>query len=44
MDYLVDNVEGSIPVYDELSPLAQSKVDAAGVAPSTRGAAEAEQA
>ena len=44
MDYLVDNVEGSIPVYDELSPLAQSTVDAAGVKPSTRGVAEAEQA
>ena len=43
MDYLVDNVEGSIPVYDELSPLAQSTVDAAGVKPSTRGVAEAEQ-
>ena len=42
MDYLVDNVDGRIPVYDELSPLAQSTVDAAGVKPSTRGVSEAE--
>ena len=40
MDYLVDNVIGAIPTYAELSPLAQSTVDAAGVAPSMRGVAE----
>lgn len=40
MDYLVDNVIGAIPVYDELSALAQSTVDAAGVAPSMRGVSE----
>ena len=37
MDYLVDNVIGAIPAYSELSELAQSTVDAAGVAPSMRG-------
>ena len=40
MDYLVDNVIGAIPTYAELSPLAQSTVDAAGVAPSKREAAK----
>ena len=40
MDYLVDNVIGSIPTYAELSPLAQSTVDIAGVAPSMRGVSE----
>ena len=40
MDYLVDNVIGSIPAYAELSELAQSTVDAAGVAPSVRGVSE----
>ena len=36
MDYLVDNVEGSIPVYDEISDMARPTVDAMGVEPSTR--------
>ena len=40
MDYLVDNVIGAIPTYAELSPLAQSTVDAAGVAPSKQEAAK----
>lgn len=40
MDYLVDNVIGAIPTYAELTPLAQSTVDAAGVAPSKREAAK----
>ena len=40
MDYLVDNVIGEIPVYEELAPLGQSTVDAAGVAPSMRGVSE----
>ena len=35
MDYLVENVTGSIPVYDELSPLGQATVDTAGVEPAT---------
>ena len=35
MDYLVENVTGSIPVYEELSPLAQSTVDTAGVEPAS---------
>ena len=36
MDYLVDNVVGSIPAYDELTPLGQATVDAAGIEPSTK--------
>ena len=31
MDYLVDNVIGSIPAYDELSDMGKATVDAAGV-------------
>ena len=40
MDYLVDNVEGDLPAYDALEPVAQSTVDAAGVAASTRSGTE----
>ncbi len=40
MDYLVDNVEGSIPAYEELSPLGQSTVDMAGVEPAMAGGNE----
>ena len=38
MDYLVENVVGSIPAYQELSPLGQATADAAGVEPATAGA------
>ena len=31
MDYLVENVIGSIPVYDELTPMGKATVDMAGV-------------
>ena len=31
MDYLVDNVIGNIPTYDELSPIGQETVDTVGV-------------
>ena len=31
MDYLVDNVIGEIPLYDELSPMGKATVDTAGV-------------
>ncbi len=31
MDYLVDNVVGSIPTYDELSPVGQETVDMVGI-------------
>ena len=34
IDYLVENVVGSIPPYDALSPIAQATVDAVGLAPS----------
>ena len=44
MDYLVENVTGSIPSYEELSPLGQSTVDMAGVRPATAGAEETEKA
>ena len=40
MDFLVENVRGSIPRYSQLSPIAQATVDAAGVAPATENAAE----
>ena len=40
MDWLCDNVEGSIPVYEELSPLGQATVDMAGVEPATAGVGE----
>ena len=35
MDYLVENVTGGIPEYEELSPLGQATVDTAGVEPAT---------
>lgn len=35
MDYLAENVVGSIPAYGELSPLGQATVDMAGVEPAT---------
>ena len=35
MDYLVENVKGSIPQYTQLNSLAKATVDAAGVAPAT---------
>lgn len=38
MDYLAENVVGSIPAYEELSPLGQATVDTAGVQPATAGA------
>ena len=41
MDYLVENVTGSIPAYGELSPLGQSTVDMAGVEPAMAGNSEA---
>ena len=44
MDYLVENVTGGIPVYEELSPLGQATVDMAGVTPATAGAEEKENA
>lgn len=31
MDYLVDNVEGSIPTYEELGPMGRATVDSMGV-------------
>lgn len=31
MDYLVDNVIGSIPTYDELTPMGRATVDAVGI-------------
>ena len=31
MDYLVDNVIGEIPTYDELSPMGKATVDTAGI-------------
>ena len=40
MDYLVENVVGSIPAYEELSPLGQATVDMAGVEPATAGGNE----
>ena len=40
MDYLVENVEGSIPAYEELSPLGRATVDMAGVEPATVGVGE----
>ena len=33
MDYLADNIIGSIPTYDELTPMGKATVDAVGVAP-----------
>ena len=46
MDYLVDNVVGSIPAYDELSDLGKSTVDVAGVSqskPKAKGNTENER-
>ena len=40
MDYLVENVVGSIPSYDELGPLGKATVDFAGVEPATASAEE----
>ena len=40
MDYLTENVVGSIPAYAELSPLGQATVDMAGVEPATAGGSE----
>ena len=40
MDYLAENVVGSIPAYGELSPLGQATVDMAGVEPATAGGSE----
>ena len=31
MDYLVENVDGRIPVYDELDPTGKATVDTVGV-------------
>lgn len=39
MDYLVENVRGSIPQYTQLNPIAKATVDTAGVAPATESAA-----
>ena len=36
MDWLVENVVGSIPVYDELSDLGKATVDMVGVEPATK--------
>lgn len=36
MDYLVDNVVGSIPVYDELNPIGKATVDLVGIESSTQ--------
>ncbi len=43
MDYLVENVLGSIPAYDALNPTGKATVDSAGVWQATKNAAEAEQ-
>ena len=43
MDYLVENVHGSIPAYDALNPTGKATVDSAGVWQATKNAAEAEQ-
>ncbi len=40
MDYLVDNVIGEIPRYEELSPIGQATVDSAGVLPARKTAGE----
>ena len=36
MDYLVENVAGSIPAYDELKPFSKATVDVMGVDRSTK--------
>ena len=43
MDYLVENVVGSIPTYDQLSPTGRAMADTVGVWQATKTAAEAEQ-
>ena len=43
MDYLVENVIGSIPAYGELSPIGQSTVDMAGVEPAMANAEETDK-
>ena len=43
MDYLVENVAGSIPAYEQLSPKGKAIADIVGVWRSTREAAAAEQ-
>ena len=43
MDYLVENVRGGIPRYDELNPTGKATVDSAGVWSATRNAAGAQQ-
>ena len=43
MDYLVDNIRGSIPSYDALNPTGKATVDSAGVWPATKSAAEGER-
>ena len=40
MDYLVDNVVGSIPTYDELSPVGQETVDMVGIRQAKKKAKE----
>ena len=39
MDYLMENVRGRIPVYEELSPLGKATVEVAGVLPMMKSAA-----
>ena len=40
MDYLMDNVIGSIPRYEELNETAKATVDVIGIAPSTKEAVD----
>ena len=40
MDYLVENVIGDIPKYEEMSPMGKATVDMAGVEKSQESAAE----
>ena len=40
MDYLVDNVEGTIPRYEELTPMGKATVDTAGIEKSQDNASE----
>jgi len=42
MDFLVENVRGSIPRYTQLNPIGQATVDTAGVAPATERAGDTE--
>ena len=43
MDYLVENVVGTIPQYGELNPMGKATVDTAGVEPAKEPAQEAAQ-